>query len=101
MCIKETFKDFYSGFGLDAVQIASARRLGGLVAALSLALAWLHILAQPQTCLLPRGWAASIVTTGRASRVSFALALLDYLLACSPKALPWPALRSEPFPQAA
>lgn len=101
MWLEETFKDFQSDFGLDAARVASARRFGRLVAALSLALAWLHILAQPRTRLLPRGWAASVVTYGRASRVSLALALLDYLLLCSPDVLPWPAPRPDPRAQPA
>lgn len=101
MWLEETFKDFHSGFGLDAVQVASARRLGRLVAALSLALAWLHLLAEPKLRLLPRGWAASVVTHGRASRVALALAFLDSLLLGSLDPLPSPAPRPDPLPQAA
>lgn len=51
--LEETLRDFHTGFRLDAVQVASVRRLGRLVAALSLALAWLHLLAEPKTRLLP------------------------------------------------
>ena len=101
MWLEETFRDCHSGFGLDRVAVASARRLGRLVAALTLALAWLHVLALPRSRLLPRGWAASVVTRGRASRLSLALALLDYLLVCSPDALPWRAPRPDPLSQAA
>jgi hypothetical protein len=77
MWIEETFKDFHSGFGLDATRVRTAGRLGRLVAALTLAIAWLHLLALPECKRLPRGWAASVVTYGRGSSVSLALAWLD------------------------
>jgi hypothetical protein len=77
MWVEETFKDFHSSFGLDATRIRTAGRLGRLVAALTLAVAWLHVLALPERRLLPRGWAASVVTHGRASAVSLALAWFD------------------------
>jgi hypothetical protein len=76
MWVEETFKDFHSGFGLDATRLSNARRLGRLVAALTVAVAWLHLLALPEVGLVPRGWAASVVTYGRASSVALALAWL-------------------------
>jgi len=87
MWLEETFKDFHSGFGLDEVLVGKAFRLGRLVAALNLAVAWLHLLALPQAGLLPPNWQASVVTRGRASIVSLALALLDYLNDLPPAAL--------------
>jgi len=75
--IEETFKHFQSGFGLDAARVSTAGRLGRLVAALTVAVAWLHLLALPEVGLIPRHWAAPIVTYGRASTVSLALAWLD------------------------
>jgi hypothetical protein len=77
MWIEATFKDGHSIFGLDQAQIGSAARLGRLVAALSLALAFLHLLALPRSRALPRGWAASVTTRGTASLVALALAWLD------------------------
>jgi DDE family transposase len=77
MWVEETFKDFHSGFGLDATRVSTAGRLGRLVAALTVAVAWLHLLALPEVGLLPRTWAASVVTYGRASSVALALAWFD------------------------
>jgi len=77
MWLEETFKDFQSGFGLDAARVSNAGRLGRLVAALTVAVAWLHLLALPEVGLLARRWAAVIVTYGRASSVALALAWLD------------------------
>jgi hypothetical protein len=88
MWIEETFRDCHATFGLDRVQVAAAPRLGRLVAALNLALAWLHLLALPETAILPRNWAASVVTRGRASLISLALAFLDALHDFPLRALP-------------
>ena len=77
MWVEETFKDFHSGFGLDATRVSNAGRLGRLVAALTVAVAWLHLLALPEVGLLPRLWAASGVTYGRASSVALAHAWFD------------------------
>jgi hypothetical protein len=88
MWLEETFKDFQSTFGLDEALVGSAARLGRLVAALSLAVAWLHLIALPKTGTLPRGWAASVVTCGRASLVSLALAFLDDRGELPPNILP-------------
>jgi hypothetical protein len=88
MWLEETFKDFQSTFGLDEARVGRAARLGRLLAALSLAVAWLHLLALPKTGALPRGWAASVVTCGRASLVSLALAFLDDRREMPPNILP-------------
>ena len=77
MGIGESVTDRHSPFRLDRVQVASAARLGRLVAARSLALAWLHLLARPHTAALPPNWAASVVTRGHAALVALARALLD------------------------
>ncbi len=81
MWLEETFKDFQSGFGLDETHVTTAARLGRRVAALTLAVAWLYLLALPETRVLPRGWVASVVTYGRASLLALALAWLDQQLA--------------------
>jgi hypothetical protein len=65
------------------------------VAALRLARAGLHPLALPQTATLPPTGAASVVTRGRASLVSLALAFLDAVHDFPLRALP------EPRPKAA
>lgn len=90
MWIEATFKDCHSVFGLDQAQIGSAARLGRLVAALSLALAFLHLLALPKSRALPPGWAASVTTRGTASLVALALAWLDDRRDFPPGALPAP-----------
>jgi Transposase DDE domain len=90
MWLEETFKDFHSGFGLDATRVSNAGRLSRLVAALTLAVAWLHLLALPECGVLPRGWARSVVTYGRASSVALALAWLDEHGAWPPGLLPLP-----------
>jgi hypothetical protein len=84
------FKDCHSTFGLDQARIGSAARLGRLVAALTLALAFLHLLALPQSRALPPGWAASVTTRGTASLVALALAWLDTHRDFPPGALPAP-----------
>lgn len=77
MWLEETFKDFHSSFGLDATRISTARRLGRLLAALTLAVGWLYLLALPESGALPRRWACSVVTYGRASLLTLALAWLE------------------------
>ena len=90
MWIEATFKDAHSIFGLDRAQVSTAARLGRLVAALSLALAFLHLLALPKSRALPKGWAASVTTRGAASLVALALAWLDDRRDFPPGALPAP-----------
>ena len=90
MWIEENFKDFHSTFGLDDAQVGSAQRFAPLVAALSLAVAWLHLLTLSRVGVLPKGWGASVVTFGRASVVSLALAFIDYFRDLPPKVFPLP-----------
>jgi DDE family transposase len=73
--IEQSFKDSKSRFGLARVQVGCPRRLTRLLAALTLALAWLTLAALPAA--LPAGWHAHVAQRGRASLVSLALALLD------------------------
>lgn len=88
MWIEATFKDCHAVFGRDQAQISTAARLGRLVAALALALAFLHLLALPRFRTLPPGWAASVTTRGTASLVSLALTWLDHRRDFPAKALP-------------
>jgi hypothetical protein len=94
MWVEETFRDWHATFGLEDALVGSAERLGRLVAALGLATAWLHLLALPEVGALPRGWAASVVTHGRASLVALALALLDHRGDFPPRALPRPLVKA-------
>jgi hypothetical protein len=66
-------------------------RGGRLVAALTLAVAWLHLLALPEVGLVARSWAASVVTYGPASSVSLALAWFDEHEGLHPALLARPA----------
>jgi hypothetical protein len=91
MWLEETFKDFHAGFGLDATRISTAGRLGRLVAALTLTVAWLHLLALPECGVLPPRWVHSVVTYGRASVLTLALAWLDEQAHCPATLPPLPA----------
>jgi hypothetical protein len=75
--IEQSFKDTKSRFGLARVQIGCPARLGRLLAALALALAWLALLALPAGRHLPPGWRAQVAAWGRPSSTSLALALLE------------------------
>lgn len=75
--IEQSFKDSKSRFGLAKTQIACPQRLSRLLAALTLALAWLALLALPTTRLLPPAWPAHAAAWGRPSITTLALALLD------------------------
>jgi hypothetical protein len=75
--IEQSFKDAKSRFRLKHVQVGCPKRLGRLLAALTLALAWLTLAALPAVGALPPGWQAHVAARGRASLVSLALALLD------------------------
>jgi hypothetical protein len=77
--IEASFKDSHSGFGLDRVQVGCPARLTRLLAALTLALAWLALLGLPQVRALPPGWHAQVAQWGRASVITLALALLTHL----------------------
>ncbi len=73
--IEQSFKDAKSRFGLARVRVGCPERLTRLLAALTLALAWLTLAALPAA--LPPGWHAHVAQRGRASLVSLALAFLD------------------------
>jgi len=65
-------------------------RLGRLVAALTVALAWLTLAGLPEVGALRAGWAAAVAQRGRVSLITLALALFDTLqtlpLVCLPQA---------------
>ena len=75
--IEQSFKDTKSRFGLAKVRVACPRRLSRLLAALTLALAWLTLLALPEARRLPPGWRAEVAAWGRPSTTTLALAHLD------------------------
>jgi DDE family transposase len=75
--IEESFKDVHSRFGLKHVQIGCPQRLTRLLAALTLALCWLTLLALPHLRALPDGWHAAVAAWGRPSLTSLALEYLD------------------------
>jgi hypothetical protein len=87
--IEQSFKDAKSLFGLARVQVGCPERLGRLLMALTIALAWLTLAALPEIRALPRRWHSAVAQRGRASVISLALALLDHLrnlpLACLPR----------------
>ena len=90
--IEQSFRDSKQRFGLAAVQVGCPERLSRLLAALTLALAWLTLAALPEVGALPRGWVATVAQRGRPSLISLALALLDHLhnlpRACLPPSHP-------------
>jgi hypothetical protein len=57
--IEEFFKDAHSRFGLKLVQIGYPLRLLRFLAAFTLALCWLALLALPNLGALPEGWVAA------------------------------------------
>jgi hypothetical protein len=75
--IEQSFKDSKSRFRLKHVQVGRPERLSRLLAALTLALAWLALLGLPRLGLLPPGWHAHVAQRGRPSLLSLALAYLD------------------------
>jgi hypothetical protein len=86
--IEPSFKDSKSKFGLDAVQVGSAARLGRLLLGLTLALAWLTLSALPQMKGRLAGGRAAIVQRGQVSLITLALALLDERQALPLECLP-------------
>jgi hypothetical protein len=75
--IEPSFKDSKSKFGLAAVQVGSAARLGRLLLGLTLALAWLTLSALPQMKARLAGGVPAIAQRGRVSLITLALALFD------------------------
>ena len=75
--IEESFKDVHSRFGLKHVQIGCPQRLTRLLAAVTVALCWLTLLALPHVRALPDGWHSAVAAWGRPSLTSLALEYLD------------------------
>ena len=75
--IEESFRDDKSRLLLDAVRVESARRLNHLLMALTIAVCWLCLIADPKKGVLPPNWNAAVVTWGRAGLVLQALVYLD------------------------
>jgi DDE family transposase len=89
--IESSFKDSKSKFGLAAVQVARAERLGRLLLGLTVALACLTLSALPQLKARLNGSAAAITQWGQVSLITIALALFD-----EHKALPLECLPQAP-----
>ena len=75
--IEESFRDDKSRLLLDEVRVESTERLNRLLMALTIAVCWLCLIADPETGVLPANWNASVVTWGKASIVLQALTYLD------------------------
>ena len=73
------------------MQVGCPERLSRLLAALTLALAWLTLAALPELGALPAGWHARVAQWGRTSLISLALGLLDHLRDLPTACLPPPA----------
>lgn len=86
--IEQRFKDAKSRFGLARGQVGCPARLTRLLAAPTLALAWLTLAALPAVGALPAGRHAHAAQRGRASLVSLAPVLLDERRDLPPAALP-------------
>jgi len=91
--IEQSFKDSKSRFGLARVRVGRPERLSRLLMALTIALAWLTLMGVPGGgggVVVPEGFrAAAVVSWGKASVISLALALLEELgnlpLGCLPQ----------------
>lgn len=75
--IEESFRDDKSRLLLDEVRVEWTLRLNRLLMALTIAVCWLCLIADPKTGVLPPNWNASVVTWGKAGLVLRALAYLD------------------------
>jgi hypothetical protein len=86
--IEQSFKDSKQRFGLAAVQVGTPERLNRLLMALTLALAWLTLIALPEVHALPARWARHVAQFRRLSLIGLALAWLEERqelpLACLP-----------------
>jgi hypothetical protein len=89
--IEQSFKDAKSRFGLKRVKVGSPERLGRLLMALTIALAWLTLMALPHVGALPEGFYAAVSAWGRASLISLALSLFEKLGDLPLSCLPQPA----------
>jgi Transposase DDE domain len=90
--IEQSFKDSKGRFGLAEVMVGCPKRLGRLLMALTVALAWLTLMGLPEVGAMPRRWQTAVAQRGRASVISLALALLDKLgtipFSCLPRSSP-------------
>jgi hypothetical protein len=75
--IEESFRDDKSRLLLDEVRVESTLRLNRLLMALTIAVCWLCLIADPKAGVLPPNWNAAVVTWGRASLVLQALVYLE------------------------
>ena len=75
--VEESFKDDKSRLLLDEVRVESTLRLDRLLMALTIAVAWLCLIADPKAGVLPTNWNAAVVTWGKASLILQALVYLD------------------------
>ena len=80
--LEATFKDAKSRFGLDRVALGCPDRLNRLLLGLTLALAWLALVALPEIGALHRttvtwaGWRREVQAHGTVSLITFALEFL-------------------------
>lgn len=75
--IEESFKDDKGRLLLDEVRVESVLRLNHLLMALTIAVCWLCLIADPEVGVLPPNWNAAVVTWGRASLILQAFVFLD------------------------
>jgi hypothetical protein len=75
--VEESFRDDKSRLLLDEVRVESALRLDRLLMALTIAVCWLCLIADPKTGVLPKNWNSAVVTWGKASLILQALVYLD------------------------
>jgi hypothetical protein len=75
--IEESFRDDKARLLLDEVHVESTLRLNHLLMALTIAVCWLCLIADPETGVVPDNWNASAVTWGKAGLVFLALVYLD------------------------
>jgi hypothetical protein len=75
--IEESLRDDKSRLLLDEVRVESTLRLNRLLMALTIAVCWLCLIADPEVGVLPSNWNAAVVTWGQAGLILQALVYLD------------------------
>ena len=75
--VEESFRDDKSRLLLDEVRVESTLRLNHLLMALTIAVCWLCLIADPKVGVLPPNWNAAVVTWGKAGLILQALVYLD------------------------
>jgi DDE family transposase len=88
--IEQSFRDAKHRFGLDRVRVGCPLRLSRLLAALTLAAAWLALAALPELGAMPVGWRAHVAQWAAVSLLTLALAFLDERGDLPAAALPHP-----------